>query len=116
MVILYLNNMYEVDIHSNKETVDVALYNLKIAINMARKEKDRLLKVVVGYGSTGKTHKIKTSVIDILEEYKNNKFIKDYLLGENIDIFNVKYQNFKGKDLIPDKEKSPNKGIILIFV
>lgn len=108
--------MYEVDIHSNKETVEVALYNLKIAINMAKKEPDKLLKVVVGYGSTGKSHKIKTSVIEKLDEYKNNKFIKDYLLGENIDIFDVKYQNFKGKDRIPDKEKSLNKGIILILV
>lgn len=116
MVILYLNNMYEVDIHSNKETVDIAIYNLKVAINMAKKEPDRLLKVVVGYGSTGKTHKIKTSVIEILDEYKIKKIIKDYLLGENIDIFNVKYLNFKGKDMIPDKEKSLNKGIILILV
>ena len=50
------------DIHSNNETVSVALYELKVSIDLTRHDRDKLLCLITGYGSSGKTHKIKTAI------------------------------------------------------
>lgn len=103
------------DIHSNKESVSSALYDLNESIKMARRDKDKLLCLIIGYGSKGTSHKIKTAVIEYLEELKIKNQIKDYLLGSDIDIFNIKYQKFTHKDKIPDLDKKhPNPGVVYI--
>lgn len=105
------------DIHSNKETVMVALYDLKESIMLAKKDKDKLLCLIVGYGSKGKTHKIKTAVIEELNKYLESKFIKGYVFGSDIDIFNPSYQKFPYRDKIPDNDKRMrNPGAIYIAV
>lgn len=104
------------DIHSNKETVDVALYDLKQTILLAKKQKEKVIALIVGYGSKGKTHKIQTAVLEALEEFKNNHFIREYIRGNDLDIFSVKYHSFKYKDLIPEGEKRAcNPGVIYII-
>ena len=108
--------MINYDIHNDKQGFDRIKYDLDIQIKFAKREKDRLLCLIVGYGSTGGTHKIKNNAIEILEEYKKNNRIKDYLLGDNLDIFNPLYQSFKGKDNIPSNLKNINPGIIIILV
>ena len=40
-----------------------------------------------------------------LEEYKEKNYIKDYICGGDLDIFNPKYQNFKYLSLIPNECK-----------
>ena len=107
--------MYTIDIHSNKETVSMALYNLEIGIKMARKDKDKILCVITGYGSHNTKHKIKTEVLIKLEEYLKNKFIKGYILGNELDIFNLKYQSFPNKDKL-SKEALINKNPGAIYV
>lgn len=109
--------MYTADIHSNFETVKEAIYNLDIAISFARKEKDKLLCLIIGYGSKGTKHKIKTEILNKLNEYLDNKKIKGYLVGSEIDIFNGNYQKFIYKDRIPEKDKIiKNPGAIYIAV
>ena len=109
--------MYTVDLHPKGATVEDALYNLKIAIKQARGSKDKTLCLIVGYGSTGGTHKIKTNVLLELEELKKKNQIKDFILGSEVDIFSVKYQTLKGKELI-DKEcfKRRNPGEIIVIL
>lgn len=102
--------MLERDLAHNKFSVNDALYELDRAI----KDGKDLIKVIVGYGSNNGSHKIKIAVIKALDEYLNKKQIKGYLLGEDVDIFNPKYQNFKLRNLIPDKDKIINKGVIYI--
>ena len=103
------------DIHSNNETVSVALYELKVSIDLTRHDKDKLLCLITGYGSSGKTHKIKTAIIEKLDELKAKKQIKGYLLGSELDIFNLNYHNFSHKDKIPKSDfNRPNPGIIYI--
>ncbi len=105
------------DIHYGMPTVDTALYQLDLAIKAAKNSKDKLLEVIVGHGSTGGTHKIKTATVNKLDEYKDKKIIKDYIIGNEIDIFNIKYQNFMGKEYIPESEKiKRNKGSIFIYL
>lgn len=105
------------DIHSQKESVDTALYDLEESIRLARFDKDKILCVIVGYGSTGKTHKIKTACLKHLEELKNNKKIKEYILGSDLDIFNINYQSLKYKDRIPNNvKKTRNPGAIYVIL
>ena len=109
--------MLTVDIHSNKETVKDVLYTLKEHILTAKRDKDKLLCLIVGYGSKGTSHKIKTATIEALDEYLKINFIKGYLLGERCDIFNSDYHKFIKKDRIPESYKrSMNKGVIFVAV
>ncbi|MDE5714691.1 MAG: hypothetical protein K2I42_01005 [Anaeroplasmataceae bacterium] len=109
--------MYTVDLHLKNETVEHAKYNLIQAIQLSRKTKEKVLCLIVGYGSTGGSHKIKTAILDELESLLIKHQIKDYILGTDIDIFNVKYQNFKGKEFL-DKEcflhKNPGEIIVVL--
>ncbi len=106
--------MITIDLHGMN--IDSALYNLDNHIKMAKKDKDRLLYVITGYGSSGKTHKIKNNVIDKLDEYKSTNYIKDYLLGNEIDIFNTKYQSFPNKNIPENIKNDRNLGAILVAV
>ena len=104
------------DIHSNKESVSNALYDLEESIKMCKRTRDKLLSLIVGYGSTSGHHKIKTAVLDKLKEYKEKGFIKDYIEGNKLDIFDVEYQKFKYSNLIGEEEKKrKNPGIIYII-
>ena len=106
--------MITIDLHGMN--VDSAIYNLNNHLKMAKKDKDRLLYIITGYGSSGKTHKIKNKVIEVLDEYKMNKYIKDYLLGSEIDIFNLKYQSFPNKNIPENIKNERNLGAILVAV
>ena len=104
------------DIHSNKETVVNALYDLEQSIKLCKKQHDKVLALIVGYGSSSGHHKIKTAVLEKLKEYKDKGFVKDFIEGNKLDIFNVEYQNFKYKEYIKEEEKvKKNPGIIYII-
>ncbi len=105
------------DIHSNKETVQNASYDLDQSIALAKRDKDKLLCLIIGYGSKGTAHKIHTAVIKRLEEYLNANRIKGYILGSQLDIFNPDYQNFPARDKIPDDDKRQrNPGAVYVAV
>ncbi len=109
--------MFTRDIHSNKETVDTALYELKQSIILTRKQKEKVLCLIVGYGSTGKTHKIHTAVKNELAVMKEKKQIRDFIEGNELDIFSVVYQKFPYKDWIGEEEKrKKNPGVIYVIV
>ena len=109
--------MYTEDIHSNKETVSQALDKLDIALSIARRDKDKILCLIVGYGSKTNKHKIKSAIIDKLDEYLSVNRIKGYILGSDLDIFNEKYQKLPNNYKIPDKEKQEkNPGKIYIIL
>lgn len=108
--------MYTVDIHKYGQTIPEALYELKEAISMGKHDKDHVVKVICGYGSSGGTHKIKTQVLAYLEEKKGHG-IKDYILGNELVDYSVKFFSFKYLDRIPKEEKiHGNPGVIYIIV
>lgn len=45
------------------------------------------MKIIHGYGSTGKGGRIRTEVRRYLQEQKDKRYIKDFILGENFSIF-----------------------------
>jgi len=107
--------MITIDIHSNHETVSDAISMLDGAIKLGRKEKDKLVCLIVGYGSKGTAHKIRSATIEKLIEYKEKRFIKDFIIGSDLDIFNLNYQKFIGKEKIGEEEKKKkNPGAIYI--
>lgn len=108
--------MYTVDIHSNKETVKEAIGLLEASFQFGRKDKDKVICLITGYGSKSGHGRIKSGVIEYLDSIKGIR-IKDYLLGNEIDIFNKRYQECKYKDRLPKEEKNKtNSGVIYIFL
>lgn len=109
--------MYTCDLHLKGETTLSAKYNLEQAIKICKKTKDRVLCVIVGYGSSGGSSKIKNTILDELEEKKKSNVIKEYISGNELDMFNVKYMELKYKDLIPiECKKRLNPGEIIIIL
>lgn len=104
------------DIHYGKPTVYNAIQHLDVFLKSVKRS-ESIVEVITGYGSSGGSSKIKNAVINKLEEYKENKYIKDYICGNELDIFNKKYQDFKYKHLIPDDYKRRcNPGAIYIIL
>ena len=102
------------DIHSNKETINDAIYALDLAIKEAKRDKDRILCLITGYGSKGGTHKIRTAILEKLEEYKEKGRIKAYILGSDID-YGEKYIEFlKSAPRFYNVEKQANNGVLYV--
>ena len=105
------------DIHNNNQNKDTVKYELDKEIKSTKRESDRLLYLIVGYGSSGGSHKIKNYVIEYLDLYIKSGLIKDYIIGSDIDIFNSKYQAFKGREKLPENvKKERNPGAIIVLV
>lgn len=87
------------------------------AIRFAKREKDKILCLIVGYGSSGKTHKIKTTSLKYLDELMKLNKINNYIVGNELDLFNEKYLSISRAYYIPDSEKKEkNPGKIYVFV
>ncbi len=109
--------MYTVDLHQKFETVQTAESNLLVQIKLARKTKEKALCLIVGYGSSGGTHKIRTAILQALEDLSEKHQIKDFIIGSDLDIFNPKYQTLKGKEWIEkDCLRRKNKGEIIVIL
>lgn len=109
--------MYVVDLHQKNENTEASIYNLFEAIKLARRTKEKIVCAIVGYGSTGGSHKIKNAVMNELLNLKAKKQIKEFIIGNEIDMFNDNYQKLKHKNLIPlecKKRKNPGEVIIIL--
>lgn len=107
--------MLEKDFHGL--TVEAALYELEVTIKLARKQRKKLLSLIVGYGASGKTHKIREAFLEELEVKVLKKQIKGYILGSNLDLFNPKFLNFPYRHLIPEEiKRKANPGAIYIVI
>ena len=96
--------MYTVDLHNKGKTVSSAISNLHGFIKLARKTKERCLCLIVGQGSTGGTHKIKTGVLEELNNLKEKNQIKDFILGNEVDIFNTDEDFLTANDKVKKSE------------
>lgn len=109
--------MYTKDLHYSGASVSSAISELEQSIKLARNSKERVLCLIVGYGSSGGSHKIKTAILEALTEKKNKNQIKEFIIGSNIDLFNVEYLNMKFRNLIPDDVKRRrNPGEIIVIL
>jgi hypothetical protein len=77
----------EVDIKTDRPTVDDAIRRTTYNIKNAGAFGVSAIKLIHGYGSTGKGGAIRVEVRKYLERQKMRGLIKDYILGEDFSIF-----------------------------
>ena len=77
----------EVNIKSDKPTVDDAIRRITYNIRNARPMGVTAIKFIHGYGSTGKGGAIRTEARKYLDRQKNQGQIKYYISGEDFSIF-----------------------------
>lgn len=78
--------MKELDIHYGMPTAEEAMARLELFLS-TYKNKETCIKIIHGYGSSGKGGKIKEQCRALLEAKKQRGIIKEYLPGEAIHSF-----------------------------
>ena len=78
----------EVNIKSDLPTVDDAIRRVTYNIKNAGTFGVTAIKFIHGYGSTGKGGSIRTETRKYLERQKQQRQIKDFIIGESFSIFN----------------------------
>lgn len=76
-----------IDIERGHPVVDQALVRLSQGLRLAKANREKAVKIIHGYGSSGKGGSIKQGTMCFLEEKKKAGFIKDYCKGEEFTPF-----------------------------
>jgi DNA invertase Pin-like site-specific DNA recombinase len=74
--------MYIINIETGMPTVEEARERLKAALLKAKKENKKLVKLIHGYGSTGKGGKLKTELRKSLVNRRKEGLVKTIIWGE----------------------------------
>jgi hypothetical protein len=111
--------MEEIHIEYGMPTVDVAMPLLTERLRSLKKSGVKVVKIIHGYGSTGKGGRLRKATIKLLEESKTSALIKEFVIGEQWSKFELRTltlidrmpQLYKDQDL----ERS-NRGITVVFL
>ncbi len=79
--------IHEINLEIDKPDVYQALRQLEFFIANVRVSKGKVIKIIHGYGSSGKGGKIRTAVRKLMKEYKDSGRIVVLIKGENFSIF-----------------------------
>lgn len=79
----------EVNIKSDMPTADTAIKRVTFAIRNGSMLGAAAVKIIHGYGSTGKGGRIRTETRRYLGEQKRKGLIRDFIPGEDFSIFNA---------------------------
>jgi len=110
-----MKSIPEYDLHPNGARVDDALAMLERIISRERTHHG-LFAVITGYGSSGGTARIKSSVLAACAEYRRKNHIRGYLDGEKAgDLLSAEALAFPRYAEIPlVYKRSGNPGVIII--
>lgn len=113
-----MGKLAEYDLHARGMRVDDATSELDRLVSRARNGGAKVFAVVTGYGSSGGTSRIKSSVLAACRKYLKQNHIRGFLDGEYAgDIFSRQFLAFPDCGLIPnDYKRCPNPGIVFIAV
>ena len=111
--------MEEIHIEYGMPTVDVAMPLLNERLRSLKKSGVKAVKIIHGYGSTGKGGRLRKATQTLLDELKKSGSIKEFIGGEQWSKFEVRTlalidrmpQLYKDQDL----ERS-NRGITVVFL
>lgn len=76
-----------VNLEQNRPTVQQATLRLSQELRLAKCNRQRALKVIHGYGSTGKGGAIKQAALKMLDERKRSGQLRHYVKGEDFTPF-----------------------------
>ncbi len=107
------------NIKKNLPTVDEARRLMDVKIANAKSNGIKIIKIVHGYGSSGKGGKIKIAIGKTLNKKKSDGKIKEWIAGENFSTLDVKTQQMI--KIYPKLKNNPdlnnkNNGISLVFL
>lgn len=109
----------EVNIKYDMPTADLAVRRATYAIQNGRMLGASAVKLIHGYGSTGKGGRIRQEVRAYLERQKKRGQIKDYIPGEEFSIFN---ENTRSALLLCDELRrdhdldASNNGVTIVVL
>ena len=108
----------ELNLEQGRPTVDQALGWLEAELNAARKMNTPLMKLIHGYGSSGKGGRIRTASRRYLEEAAAQGRITTYLPGERFSIFDETARRAMQRypQLRQDRDlDAENRGVTFVF-
>src|ERR1039457_1339259 len=111
--------MEEIDIEYGMPTVAEAIPLLTERLRSLKKTGVKAVKIIHGYGSTGKGGRLRKATLMLLDELKRSGLIKEFVGGEQCSKFEIRTltliermpQLYKDQDL----ERS-NRGITVVFL
>lgn len=111
--------IHEINLEIGSPTAISALKQLEFFIASTRVSKGRVIKIIHGYGSTGKGGKIRSAVRKMLKEYKSDDRLTLFIKGEDFSIFDpsTRYliEKFPETSKDPDLDKQ-NQGITYVLL
>ena len=110
--------MEEIHIEYGMPTVDVGMPLLTERLRSVKKSGVKVVKIIHGYGSTGKGGRLRKATLTLLDELKKGGSIRDFVGGEQWSKFELRTLTlidrmpklYKDSDL----ERS-NRGITVVF-
>jgi hypothetical protein len=78
----------EVNLKFDNPAAAEAIRRLAVYITESKRTEIRVLKLIHGYGSSGKGGKIRTKTHETLNSLKAKNIIKDWVRGDEFTIFN----------------------------
>lgn len=114
-----MSELREVNLERGMPTAQTALSQLALELRRSRSMGYTALKIIHGYGSTGKGGKIRVQARSRLERMKGAGEIRGYIPGEEFSIFNsATLEAFRRCGALrkdPDLERH-NNGVTIILL
>lgn len=114
-----MNAVRAYNVEADLPTVDEARRRVIEEIRRARKEKAHVLKIIHGYGSSGKGGALCVGLRKSFKLRKKEGVIKDFIPGEEFSIFNATTLSLL--EAVPDLRGDPdinatNEGVTILWI
>lgn len=76
-----------INLEDDLPTVSQAMQRLTYEIRAARRQNVQLMKIIHGFGSSGRGGKIRPAVRNQLDKMQKSGYLKFYICGEKLSIF-----------------------------
>jgi hypothetical protein len=107
----------EINIKRDWPTVEVASVRLREELQRASRNGSKIVKLIHGYGSTGKGGVLREELRDQLTAMQKSGHLKQVIYGENFSMFDPTTADLTGKysELLKDHDYNrSNRGITII--
>jgi len=113
-----MKSIPEYDLHSPGMHADDALAQFERIVSAHRMSREKMFAVITGYGSTGGTNRIKSSILSKCRKYAAQNHIRGFLDGEKAgDMFSMEFLSFPDAAAIPlSYKRSCNPGVVIVSV